>query len=144
MPTSKPPFKQMYIIYNISGEVKAVKDVWLIGDQFLMETYHELSTMKSAAVTDRKKPPFIFQFYNVYTFTMNPLSLQHDVLARIVNCLIKGLNDNVKLPSLLIMIPDHDLLNFLWEKTDGDRDISILLNRAIGWIATQIDRALEI
>ena len=103
--------------------------------------------MKSALYTE-KKPPFVYQYFIISTFTTNPLSDQDDVLARLVNCFIKGLNDNIRLPSLLVVIPDHDLLNYVAQYTMGNSTQEQLLERvfrwAIQWIAGQLDHAIEI
>ena len=123
-----------------------LKNCWLIGDNFLTEIYHELSSMKSAAFAEKKRPPFIYQYFNVSTFTTNPLSVLDDVLARLINCFIKGLNDNVHLPGLLIVIPDQDILNFFEHFIDigNSKDVRTLTEIGINWLATQIDRAIDI
>ena len=62
-------------------------------------------------------------------------------MARIVNCFINALNDNMKLPRLVVIIPDHDILNYIYHYTSG---ISLICGSAIDWITSQVDRAVEI
>ena len=105
--------------------------------------------MKTSAGMEKKKPPFVYKYFNVSTFTTNPLSDMEDVLARLINCFIKELNDNIYLPSLLVMIPDHDLLNYVANYFSNDTrldstDLRNAFGKAIQWLASQLDRAIEI
>ena len=119
-----------------------LKDMWFIGVDFVNEIYHTLSSMKADAATDRKKTPFVYQFFNVFCFTTNPLADFKNVPAHLVNSVIKVLNDSIKLPKLIVLIPDQDLVKFI--EQEEATEFSLMAGTAIGWIANQIDRAIEI
>ena len=72
----------------------------------------------------------------------NPSTSVTDVLGRIVNCLIKALNGTLKLPRLIIIIPDEDFLQFLENKhhAAGNR---LLIQGAVTWIINQMICAID-
>ena len=122
------------------AEVTAVNDLWIIGDKFVNDNYHALSKMKTEANIARRPGPYIFDYFHVSCFTPNPQSLVKDVLARFVNCLIKALNDATKLPRIIIIIPDDDILCFINFVTYGIKQVC---RSAISYVSTQMTRALE-
>ena len=56
--------------------VKALKDVWVIGNQFLANIYNMFINMKMDSITQKKPMPYLFEFYNVKAFYQNPVSPQ--------------------------------------------------------------------
>ena len=122
----------------IVGDIKAVNDLWIIGDQFVNDVYYILSGMKQKAISSKKgKLPYIFEYYNVSCFTPNPNTILTDVLARMVNCLIKALNDAVKIPCLILVIPDEDIMTFIDYPGDGSGS-KFVFGGAITWIVNQM------
>ena len=84
-----------------------LKDVWLLGDEFLHDAMKELSTMMKTAKKKQKPAPYIYQMYNITGYfasfgTRGPLN--------IINPLIDALNENEHLPKLIIVVPDKDLI----------------------------------
>ena len=61
-------------------------------------------------------------------------------MAQMVNCFIKALNDAVKLPRLVLILPDGDLLKHINYNEFGVHKLSA---DALRWVSTQMDRALE-
>ena len=57
-----------------AGEVKALKDVWLIGDDFVNEHFHILPEMKNKAAISKWEIPYLYQQNNIKCFASNPLS----------------------------------------------------------------------
>ena len=66
-----------------------------------------------------------------------------NVLARIFNSLVEGLNRNKgndPLPRLLVVIPDADILKFINHYTYG---VSAITGRCLNWLITNMDRVIE-
>ena len=127
----------------LSDPVLAASDLWFIGDAFLNEIYHTLSYLKTeanAARNTKRQMPYMYDYYNIKCFTPNPSSVLKNVMARIVNCFIKALNDHNKLPRLVIIIPDVDILKQINHFGFG---VKLLLHEAIDWILNQMQRAVE-
>ena len=70
------------ILSCIAGEVKAFKDLWIIGDQFVNEVFHALQELQQSAKINKKRGPFIYDEFNVRCFTSNPLSPVKNVAVR--------------------------------------------------------------
>ena len=124
----------------LAGEIPSVNNIWLIGDQFLINVFHALQQLQVEAKEARRQEPYIYEFYNVSCFTASPNSVIKSMLARLVNSLVKALNDCKKLPRIIMVIPDWDILKFLDHKTFG---IKMIAEDAVGWIITQMNRAIE-
>ena len=125
----------------------AVKDLWIIGDDYINEIYHAFPALnaeakKSKAEGKDAKPPYCFSFYNVHCFTSNPASTTTtaSVPARLVNCLIKALNKNNYLPCFVIVIPDWDLLKFFNHTSFRITEITSTVTR---WMMTKMQRAID-
>ena len=123
----------------ISGEVTALRSVWLIDDDFLTEMYPIFAKMKNRAKISNRSVPFLFDYYNITCFTTNPLSVLTDTMTRIVNCVIKGLNESARLPRFIIVIPDLDVVRHVNEFGKG---MTVVNRAAIKWIINQITRAV--
>ena len=82
----------------------------------------------------------MYQYYNVFCFTPNPKSVLRNVLARLVNCLIKALNNAKKMPRMIIIIPENDLVEYLSHK---NFDMKVLANKALNWVMNQMVRAVD-
>ena len=120
----------------------AVNDLWLVGDDFLNENYYKLPQIKNDNYLACERLPYMYDFYNLSCFTPNPQSLTSNVMVRLVNCYIKALNDSNKLPRIVLIIPDGDLLNYLYQqnKEFGISDISFDI---LSWITKQMVRATD-
>ena len=66
--------------------------------------------MKKEAWIVKHDLPYLYEQYNVSCFTTVPQSLTRNMLARLVNCFIKALNDTTKLPQLVLIAVDWDIL----------------------------------
>ena len=98
--------------------------------------------MKKEAWTAKKPLPYLYENFNVKCFTTDPRSMTKSILARIVNCFIKALNDATKLPKWVIIVPDGDVLKYIARGLipGGAKRVSA---GSLKWIITQMNRALE-
>ena len=105
------------------------------------KVYHIFPEVRQHAKLAKTPSPYLFDYYNVFCYTPNPVTMIKNALARDVNCLIKALNESLKLPQLVIYIPDADILKFVLDTTASTR--KMVIHAAINWIITQMDRALS-
>ena len=131
----------MLCFITFAGEVQAVKSAWIIGDDFLLDIFGTLHKLKSEAIANNRPIPYLFDYYNVQFFTGNPLSEIKDVLTKLVNSLIKALNDTSCLPRLILVIPDHDILKHIGKLKPGAESMYIL-QKTISWVMNQMERAI--
>ena len=73
-------------------------------------------------------------------FTTNPQSVNKDVLAKFINVVIKVLNDNNALPRIMAIIPDWDILRYIY---DGKGHTKKVASTVLKWLVGQIDKAIQ-
>ena len=132
-------YVQNLCFHLFTGEVRALKSLWILGDKFVNEIFHALPGIKTEAITSKSKIPYVYETYNVFCFAANPLSHVRNALARLTNALIKALNDHNQLPRFILVVPNNDLLEYIRSYKGG---ITTLTGVAINWIANQMIRGI--
>ena len=102
--------------------------------------YPILAELKNKAKIDKRSPPYLYDYYNVKCFTTNPLLVMTDTLVRLVNCVIKGLNETAKLPRFIVVIPDQDIVKYV---DCSGKSATIMLGAAIHWLITEMLKAVN-
>ena len=70
-----------------------MKDVWLIGDQFLKEIYNTLPAIKNEAVNTKQEIPYLYRYFDIYSyFQCKAIVAVNGGLLRIMNALIEAVN----------------------------------------------------
>ena len=116
-----------------------MKDLWIIGDRFLLDVHSSLSKLKSDAVIEKRPIPYIYDYYNVKLYTANPLSEIRNTMTRLVNSLTKALNDATMLPRIILIIPDDNILRHIKDLTD----IKPVCVGVINWIMNEMDKVIQ-
>ena len=116
--------------------------MWILGDAFLLDVFAHLSKIRLEAIRAKSPTPFIYDQYNIKFFTANPLSEVRSMLTKLVNSLIKALNEATKLPRFVLVIPDLDVMKFIGKVEEGVEAISIFEN-ALNWIILEMDKAVR-
>ena len=117
-----------------------MSNLWLIGDEFLMDAYHALQKLQTEARSARRAEPYVYDYYNISCFTTSPNSAVRNIMSRFVNCLVKALNDAKELPRIILVIPDWDILKAIDHETFG---IKLLLDDSLNWIVSKMNKAIE-
>ena len=90
---------------------------------------------------DNDKPGlYLYEQFNVKCFTSKPTSSTESAPARLVNCVIKAANEQEKLPRIILLIPDWDILCYLDHTSFGVMEIT---ERLIRWMVNTIKKAIE-
>ena len=105
-----------------------------MGDVFVTDMVDELYKLKHKAISQKKSQPYIFQFYNVKTFTPDAAT----GINKLLTPLITALNGINHLPEILLIVPDIDLLANMPQPNS-----SFFIGGTIHYIIKQIDLALE-
>ena len=129
------------IIYSniLAGEIKALRDVWLIGDNTIRELHPVLQQMESDAFHKRKRKPYLHELYNVKFWYPDIMNYERTAIARITNSLIQGLNTSAYLPRYLIVIPDRDIIDSTKFFNFGSGHI---IEENIRWLIREVKRLL--
>ena len=135
------PLVHLFLLYFVdNSNVVPISDIWFIGDSFVNDYYHALPMMVTQARKDKSDPPDIYKQYTVKCFTSSPSTKMESVPARIVNSIVKALNDTHKLPRFIIIIPDWDLLRYFDHSTYG---VEAVTHCVVGWMISNIIKAIE-
>ena len=111
-----------------------------MGDQFLYDTFSQFQAAKVEANLDRRRPPYLHEYYNVKFLLQPPLSNLKFVETRILNSIIEGLNEYERLPRYIIIILDTDLI----ASVDTEFGVKISLTRLMKYLINQINWAMEV
>ena len=88
-----------------SESVKAIKQVWVIGDKLVADEYRHLQQIKREIVDDvRHRVICLYENYDVQGFFPSKLSWERNHLTKIRNTIVYVLNNNEKMPKHLIVL----------------------------------------
>ena len=129
----------------LSDDIKAFKDLWILGDSFIREMFHTLRAMKFRPGQIRNDSnanlePYIHRKYNVRAYYNKNQFSQENALARLYNALVKGINDNAKLPRIILVIPGVEFFNSINHKDYG---VSLMIGKCIDWYLTNFQREIR-
>ena len=119
-----------------------------MGDKSLKNCFTTFEDMKTKPNKKREIViPYLYQYYNVINYTQ-PSTTRKSVMTNVVNSLIDGLNDRIRLPRFIIVVLDIDLIDKIniWEP---EAAMNKNFNDVFTWIAWQFSinikcRKLEI
>ena len=126
----------------ISEEIPALKDVWIVGDGFIYDTFSTFQSAKIEARIDKTKPPYLHDYYNVKFLMYPPLSNVKSTEARFVNSLIEGLNEKLTLPKYIIIILEKDFLEGVLPRL-YDHGLKTIMREGMEWIMKTMSRILD-
>ena len=128
----------------ISENVQAIYDVWFVGDQFFREVFLILQSLKRCAKVQEEEPPYIYEYYNVFGYYTMWTSGVKRSISRILNSLVTGLNTHERVPHLIVVMIDKDIVedvgifdhqadDILAENIEGCSNNLKLWSGANGW-----------
>ena len=107
---------------------------------FVNKTYSMLPEFDEKAVAVKTDRPFVYQYYNVKCYTANPHTKTSEVPARIINSVIKAMNDRNRLPRILVIIPDWDVVKYVNYFNFGFREIAEAI---VEWMAASVTKSID-
>ena len=122
------------ICLNFSDDLKGLMKVWILGDNFLVETYRK--NFRKAG-----NEFFLKENFEVVPFCSSKYSDRNvNMLSRIINSFISAVNNKIYLPAYLIILLDDDLIDYLQYKKFG---VSTLYGNWLEFLAGNIQMTLE-
>ena len=134
------------MIFIFADEIRAAKDVWLLGDAFLKEMNHTVKAMKMRPGHDSNSSnamvPYLHQQYNIKALFDTNNFPQENTLARIHNSLIKGINENARyaMPRMIIIIIGDELFKTIDHINYG---VSLMIAKCIDWLLINLERIVK-
>ena len=111
--------------------------IWVIGDSFVAQSYGKI--LHSNSSTDKfyiREQFEAFAFFNINHFDNNFLS-------RTRNVLVKALNDHNRLPKVILMVLDVDLLKAI-NHTKNKFGVSLEGGILLEWLVAEIHKSVKI
>ena len=124
--------------YFIVDKVEAIYDVWLIGDEFFSKIYDSLKEWRCRTRAAKSKQPYLYDYYNVFGYYMLRSSGNRYAIGRVLNSLIVGLNTRHRLPRLIILILDKDVIEDVGIYHDSHAAVQVMAEN-IGWLFQQME-----
>ena len=84
-------------VFCISGQIRALKDCWIVGDKFINDVYYGLQEANQENIKLQNEKLYLYDQYNVNCSSSNPLSKIKEAPARLVNSFIHALNEQDKI-----------------------------------------------
>ena len=134
------------MIFIIVDEIRAAKDVWLLGDEFLKEMNHTLRAMKMRPGHDPNSSntmvPYLHQQYNIKALFDTNNFPQENTLAIIHNSLIRGINENARytMPRMIIIVISDELFKMI---DHVDYRVSLMIGKCIDWLLINLERIVK-
>ena len=128
------------LISFLSDRVKAIKDMWLVGDVMLKELFHTLHTLKAPANRPSSEYDiYIHQKYNMRQVYSDDFRKENTML-HMLNSLIRELNENQKLPRFIVFLIDHEFIKMMNHIGFG---ISLMMGKCLHWFLNQVEIAIS-
>ena len=94
-------------MFHLSVTIKAIFDIWIVGDHFLKETAGTLQAMMNEADMNKEAPQlYINKYYNILPYFKIG---EKNCIARVINSLIEALSEQKWLPRFLVFLLDKDV-----------------------------------
>ena len=129
------------IFIIISGYVAAQRDLWILGDKFINDIFQALPDLHNSLREAKHPIPYMYDYYSItYLTEHQPTYNNNNTLARIVNTLAKGLNEQPRVPRFILVIPDIDILRFINHFGFG---VSQIIGKCLNCLIKNIDIIIE-
>ena len=120
--------------------VEAIFDAWFVGDQFLLDSVNSLPALKSQAIAKKRSIPYLYEYYNIFSYVQKADSAVKTVIARVNNAVLEGLNTRSRLPRYLVVILDNNLVA---EVNIFNNDAMKEWRTCTKWLVRQIDMNIK-
>ena len=99
----------------ISEPITGYESVWIIGDDFMNNTYNRHFVHR---VTDRM--PYIKENFNVASYYNSDFdAFDMNAYSRLRNLFVKAIKEKVLFPKMVIIIPDDNLAKYFNQNSPG-------------------------
>ena len=94
--------------------------------------------MKTDAIATKKPILYIYEYYNIFSWTQSPVSIERSVIAKIINSFTDGLNKIHRVPKYLVVIPDKDIIDGMVSDFQAEGSI----DQQLQWLINNIQKVI--
>ena len=114
----------------------AMRDLWLLGDEFLRQTFPALQEMKSSAASfNPHQIPYMYEQYNIYSYTKSSMVSQRNTLVRVQKAMEEAFSRKWHLPKYIIVMLDRDILHMINSEASG---LTKAIERCLHYFAREL------
>ena len=95
--------------------------------------------MKTDAIATNSSVPYIYEYYNIFSWFQSPCSAEKSAVARILNSLTEGLNKIHRLPKYILLFPGKDILDSL----RYNKNIKNNLDHLVPWLVNNVNKVIR-
>ena len=111
-----------------------MESIWIVGDTFVASSYEKTLHMDSV-----QKKLYMRDKYDVFAF-LNNSHFDTNFLSRLRNVLVTAFNQNDKLPRIILIVLDNDLLRFINHRKFGVQLESATLQE---WLLQEVNQVVN-
>ena len=131
----------IYIYYSFAEDIKALRDIWLVGDAFMRTLWPTiLATKNRSAKNKSNHRPYLVEFFNVIPGFPSANSCK-STSARIANQVTELLNENDWLPKYIVIMPDKNIIEYV---KFGGFGCKVIFENTLEWISKAIEEDVEL
>ena len=124
-----------------SANIKALRDVWLLGDSFMRSLWPTFAATRAKAVAANTTKPYLFDFFNVIPLYPGVGDANKSLIGRIHNELVNGLDDHDWLPSYLVVLPDKNIIE---AAKFGGFGCKVVFEKMVTWLVNAINDSINL
>ena len=110
--------------------------LWFLGDNFMASTY------RWSFKKNKNKEFYIKEYFEVFPFCQSKYeNADTNMLNRLRNSLLQGINEKSKLPKYIIVLLDDDLIEYLGYAGQG---VSALLGDCVEWLCKEFTNLIDL
>ena len=121
--------------------IKAIFDIWLLGDSFMKELWPVILASKAKAMVDKKPLPYLFNHYNLIPCYPTGMNLARSAICRMLNEFIANINEKDFLPRYVIIIPGKDIIESSRQAGFGCK---VVFKKTLFWLMQQMETVLSL
>ena len=124
----------------------AVKDIWILGDRFILDNFHEVTDLITEAKMAKRDEPYVTRFYNVKSFHPDALANRKNFSLRYADTLNRAVNECIRLPRFVIIMMDADFLRELCNLCHGyvePNQMEFDIKKTINWVVNLTTRTIN-
>ena len=122
----------------------AVKDVWLLGDNFLRTNFHAFPAMRDEAKQANNLQPYLFRYYNIKHFYSTTLTKNKNAFCRLTDTIEDALSSCERLPHFILMLLNKDLLETVCNTGSftPPEEMEQGIEKALSWVTSFVERSM--
>ena len=130
----------LFMCFIFTEKIEGINDLWIIGDRFVSDTYREHFLTREDISTWYMRDEF-----QLAVFCKSRQSCKEkNLLCRLKQSVVDAINARMKLPSVMLLIIDTDVIESLLVDGKASDDSAGLYGNHLKWLAAKIEESIAL